>query len=45
LLDGVEATAAARRLARKHFLLHGIVVPLSHKLMRTKTLHYELTAS
>jgi PPOX class probable F420-dependent enzyme len=45
LLDGAEATAAARRLARKHFFLHGILVPLAHKLMRTKTLHYELTAS
>lgn len=45
LLDGGEARAAARRLARKHFLLHGILVPLAHKLMRTKTLHYEVTAS
>ncbi|WP_163511329.1 PPOX class F420-dependent oxidoreductase [Fodinicola acaciae] len=45
LLDGAEARAAARRLARKHPLLHGIVVPLAHKLTRDRTLHYELTAT
>jgi hypothetical protein len=24
-------------------LLHGVAVPLAHRVMRTKTLHYELT--
>lgn len=43
LLDGDEARNAARALARKHRILHGIVVPLSHRLARYKTLHYELT--
>jgi uncharacterized protein len=43
LLAGDEARAAARQLARKHRVLHGVVVPLTHRLMRTSTLHYELT--
>jgi PPOX class probable F420-dependent enzyme len=43
LLGGEEARSAARLLARKHRLLHGFVVPLAHRLMRTRTLHYELT--
>jgi PPOX class probable F420-dependent enzyme len=43
LLDGEEAQTAARLLARKYPVLHGILVPISHKVMRTKTLHYELT--
>lgn len=43
LLSGDEAKAAAARLARKHRILHGILVPLSHRLARYKTLHYEVT--
>jgi hypothetical protein len=43
LLAGSEAKAAARGLARKHPLLHGVFVPMAHKLMRTRTLHYELS--
>jgi hypothetical protein len=43
LLTGDEARAAARLLARKYRLLHGVMVPLIHKLYRTRTLHYELT--
>lgn len=43
LLDGEEAQSAARLLARKYPVLHGALVPLSHKVMRTKTLHYELS--
>ena len=46
LLDGDEERRAARLLRRKHPLLHGVVVPLSHLLGRAKygpTLHYELT--
>jgi len=44
-LEGAEARDAARALARKHPLLHGVVVPLSHRLGRAKfgrTVHYEL---
>ncbi|MDA8288106.1 MAG: PPOX class F420-dependent oxidoreductase [Actinomycetota bacterium] len=43
LLDGEEARNAARLLARKYPFLHGVLVPFSHKVMRTKTLHYELS--
>ncbi|MBA8824706.1 hypothetical protein FHX42_002053 [Saccharopolyspora lacisalsi] len=42
-LDGDEARAASKLLARKHRVLHGLVVPLSHRIMRTRTLHYELS--
>jgi PPOX class probable F420-dependent enzyme len=44
LLSGDEATHAARALARKHPLLHGILVPWLHRLCGYTTLHYELTA-
>jgi PPOX class probable F420-dependent enzyme len=46
LLKGAEARHAARLLARKHPLLHGIVVPLGHRVGRAKagrTVHFELT--
>lgn len=43
-LDGAEAEAAARALARRHPVLHGVLVPLTHRLMRYRTVHYELTA-
>ena len=43
LLDGEEAKIAARALARKYRILQGILVPLSHRLARYKTLHYEVT--
>ncbi|MGH9212311.1 MAG: PPOX class F420-dependent oxidoreductase [Acidimicrobiales bacterium] len=44
-LDGAEARWAGRLLARKHPVLHGIVVPLSHRIGRRKagrTVHFEL---
>jgi PPOX class probable F420-dependent enzyme len=44
LLSGEEATHAAQALARKHPLLHGILVPWFHRLCGYTTLHYELTA-
>lgn len=47
-LDGAEYRHAGRLLRRKHPLLHGIVVPLGHRLGRTKTghtVHFELTPS
>ena len=43
LLDGEEATRAGRALARRQPILQGVLVPLYHKLMRYRTLHYELT--
>jgi uncharacterized protein len=43
LLTGDEARTAARLLARKYRVLHGLVVPMAHRLMRTSTLHYELS--
>ncbi len=42
-LGGDEAAAAARLLRRKYPVLHGLAVPLAHRLMRTSTLHYELS--
>lgn len=37
-----EDTHAARTLSRKYPALHGVVVPLAHRLKRDRTLHYEL---
>lgn len=42
LLAGEESARAGRALVRKHPLLHGILVPLAHRLQRDTTLHYEL---
>ncbi|HLM64508.1 MAG TPA: PPOX class F420-dependent oxidoreductase [Acidimicrobiales bacterium] len=45
-LDGTESGRAARLLRRKHPLLHGVLVPLSHRAGRAKTgrtVHFELT--
>jgi PPOX class probable F420-dependent enzyme len=36
-LDGREAVRAARLLRRKYPLLHGVIVPLAHRLGRAKT--------
>ena len=44
LLDGEQARIAARALARCHRALQGLLVPLSHRLMRYRTMHYELEA-
>ena len=44
LLEGEEAGAASRALARRHPLLHGMVVPLMHRVRGYQTLHYELSA-
>src|SRR3954452_25394165 len=43
LLDGEEARYAARVIARRQPILQGVLVPLLHKLMRSRTVHYELT--
>lgn len=45
-VDGAQASYVARLLARKHPLLHGVVVPLGHRLGRSKTgatIYFELT--
>lgn len=45
LLDGAENRRASRLLAAKHPFLHGVLVPLVHRLMRAKTgrtIHFEL---
>ncbi|GAA4737350.1 PPOX class F420-dependent oxidoreductase [Phytohabitans rumicis] len=39
LLRGAEARHAARILTAKHPLLHGVLVPLTHRLARAKTGH------
>jgi PPOX class probable F420-dependent enzyme len=42
LLDGADARVAARALAHRHHVLQAVVVPLTHRLMRWRTMHYEL---
>ena len=43
LLSGDETKIAANAIERKYRILQGILVPLAHRLVRAKTLHYELT--
>ena len=48
LLDGDEYLKAGRLLRQKYPFLHGVLVPLTHRLMRSKygrTTHAELTPS
>jgi uncharacterized protein len=33
---------AARALSRRHRVLQAVLVPLAHRLLRYRTLHYEL---
>ncbi|GAA3738758.1 PPOX class F420-dependent oxidoreductase [Salinactinospora qingdaonensis] len=42
LLEGAEAQRASRLLSRRHPVLQGWGVPLSHRLLRYEALHYEL---
>jgi PPOX class probable F420-dependent enzyme len=45
-LEGAESRRAARLLAGKHPVLHGVLVPLTHRLGRAKTgktVHFQLT--
>jgi uncharacterized protein len=42
LLDDEQARVAARALARRHRILQAILVPAAHRLMRYRTMHYEL---
>ena len=43
ILDGDEAVAAGRALARKYPVMHGGLVPLVHRLRGNTTMHVELT--
>ncbi len=42
LLAGPEAAAAGRTLAAKHPRLHGVLMPLAHRLRRYRTVYLEL---
>ena len=42
LLDGEQARVAARALARRHRVLQAVLVPAAHRLLRYRTMHYEL---
>ncbi len=39
ILEGEEATVAARALARKYPIAHGILIPRFHRLRGYKTIH------
>ena len=43
LLSGDEAAHAGKALTRKHRIVHGVLVPLAHRLRGYKTVHFELT--
>ena len=43
LLNEDESREAAAALARDHRVLQGVLVPLGHRLMRYKTMHYDLS--
>jgi hypothetical protein len=42
VLDGEEAASAGRMLARKYPVLHGLLIPLAHRLRGNETMHIEL---
>jgi PPOX class probable F420-dependent enzyme len=44
LLQGDDARKAASALAKRHPLLQRILVPMAHRLMRYRTMHYLLVA-
>jgi PPOX class probable F420-dependent enzyme len=43
VLSGSEAAHASQALNKKHPLVHGIYVPIAHRLRGYKTMHIELT--
>jgi uncharacterized protein len=43
ILSGAENAHVGRALSRKYPILHGLLIPLGHRLMRTQTLNMELT--
>jgi PPOX class probable F420-dependent enzyme len=44
ILEGDEAARAARALAAKYPILHGLLIPRMHRLMRTPTIHMQFVA-
>jgi uncharacterized protein len=42
LLSGAESAHAARALARKYPILHGLLIPLAHRVRGWQTVQYEL---
>jgi uncharacterized protein len=42
VLEGEESASAGRLLARKYPVMHGIMVPLIHRLRGNTTMHIEL---
>ena len=42
VLGGSESEHASRALNKKHPILHGVLVPLAHRLRGYKTIHIEL---
>ena len=45
ILEGEEAARAASALKRKYRILHGLLIPRAHRLMRTPTIHMEFRTS
>ena len=45
LLSGDDARLARRALGRRHPILQAVLVPVTHRLMRYHTMHYELAPS
>jgi uncharacterized protein len=45
LLGAADAEQAKRALGRRHPILHGVLVPLAHRLMRYRTIYFELIPS
>lgn len=43
VLSGDESARAGRAIARKYPILHGVLIPLAHRLRRNMTVHIELT--
>jgi PPOX class probable F420-dependent enzyme len=44
ILSGDEARHAAARLAQRHPILHGVLIPVYHRLRGWRTVHLELNA-
>jgi uncharacterized protein len=45
LLEGDDARRAAKALARRHRVLQALLVPIAHRVMRYRTMHYELVGT
>ncbi len=43
VLAGAESDHASHLINKKHPILHGIIVPLTHRIRGNKTVHMELT--